>query len=181
MDQEQERYDKVIEVLRRSRPNPGDPEHLSEKVIRQIQKERTSVSVTELISEFIFGWVYVGWVRRVMVTAAICLMLFFGYQQSVTLKKIESISARSLVDVDLLNPGIYRSVPNRMKMFTVFGRKTGEGKIEISEKELDKFIESMNDLQERYKDIFRRIETDQELKKYVEDRLNKRVSVKPKI
>jgi hypothetical protein len=181
MDQEQEKFDKVIEALRRSRPSLGDPEQFSEKVIRQIQKERTSFSITELISELIFGWVYIGWIRRSMATAAICLMLFFGYQQTITLKRIEALSLRSLVDADLLNPSSSDPLPSRMKMFTVFGKKPGDRKSDISDKELDKFIESMNDLRLRYEDIFRKIETNPELKKYIDERLKKGESVKPNI
>jgi hypothetical protein len=116
-----------------------------------------------------------------MVTIAVCLMLFFGYQQTVTLKRIEALSTRSLVDADLMKTGINPTLPDGLKLYTVFGKKPGGGKFEISEKELDKFIESMNDLQVRYKDIFRSIETNPELKKYIDERLNKRVSEKPKI
>jgi hypothetical protein len=181
MDQEQERYDKIIKVLRRSRPAPGDPEHLSEKVISRIQKERTSVSVTELISEFIFGWVYIGWMRRSMVTAAICFMLFFGYQQAVMMKRIDALSSSPVVDVNILKTGTISDLTGRIKMYTRFGKRAGESNVEISEKDLDKFIESVNALQVQYKDIFRLIETDPELKKHVEDRLNKNRSLKPKI
>jgi hypothetical protein len=181
MDQEQERYDKVIKVLRRSQPDLGDAEQFSEKVIGKIRQERTRVSVPELIYEFIFGWVYVGWMRRAMVTSAICLMLFFGYQQTVTLKRIESLSLRSVVDVDLMKTGMNSTLPGKWKLYAIFGKRTGDWRREIPEKDLDKFIKSVNDLQEHYEDIFRLIETDPILKKYVDERLNKNGTHKIKI
>jgi hypothetical protein len=178
---DQERYDKVIKVLRQSHPEMGDAEQFSERVLRTIRQERTRLSAPELIYEFIFGWVYVGWMRRSMVTAAICLMLFFGYQQTVTLKRIESLSMRSVVDVDLMKTGMKTTLPGRWKLYAIFGKKTGEGGMEISEKELDKFIKSVNEFQEQYGDIFRMIEADPALKKYVNERLDKNVTGKTKI
>ena len=116
-----------------------------------------------------------------MITAATCLMIYFGYQQTVTLKRIESLSLRSVVDVDLMKTGMNTTLPGRWKLYSIFGRKSGEGRIEISEKELDKFIKSVNDLQEQYDDIFRLIETDPGLKKYVDERLKKTGQNKIKI
>lgn len=175
MDQEHEKYENVMKVLRRSRPDPGDPEQLSEKVIRQIQKQRKPVSVTEIISEFIFGWVYIGWMRRSMVTAAICLILFFGYQQVMLMRKVDALSSMSLVEGNVQKAGALTGLEARAKIYALFGRKTFERKMEMAKKkELDKFIESVNDLQEQYKDVFRMIETDPEAKKYIDESLRKK-------
>jgi hypothetical protein len=181
MDQEQEKFDNVMKVLRRSQPDMGDIEQFSEKVMRKIRQERTRVSLPELIYEFIFGWVYVGWMRRAMVTASICLMLFFGYQQTVTLKRIESLSLRSVIDADLMKTGMNSTLPDRWKPYTIFGNRTNEGRMEIPENKLDKFIESVNKFQEQNEEIFRLIESDPKSKEYVYERLNKNVSVKTKI
>ena len=175
MDQEQERYDKVIKVLRQSQPDMGNAEQFSEKVIRTIRQERTKVSAPELIYEFIFGWVYIGWMRRSMVTAAICLMLFFGYQQTVLMRKVDALSSMSVVEGNVQQTGGFTGLEARVKIYTLFGRKAFERNMENSKKnELDRFIESVNDLQKQYKDVFRMIETDPEAKKYIDDRLKKK-------
>jgi hypothetical protein len=181
MDKEQERYDNLMNLLRRSKPDMGDAGQFSENVIGRIRQERTRLSVTEAVYEFIFGWVYIGWMRRSMIMVATCLMLYFGYQQTVTLKRIESLSLRSVVDVDLMKTGMNSTLPGRWKLYPIFGKRSDEGRIEISEKELDKFIKSVNDLQEQYDDIFRLIEKDPALKKYVDERLKKTGQNKIKI
>lgn len=174
MDKQQGKYENVMKVLRRSRPDPGDPEQLSEKVMSQIQKQRRSVSVTEIISEFLFGWVYIGWMRRSMLTAAICLMLFFGYQQTILMRKVDALSSMSLVEGNVQQASGMTGLDARVKIYTLFGRKTFERKMEMAKKkELDKFIESVNDLQEQYKDIFRMIESDPQAKKYIDEHLRK--------
>ena len=157
-------------------------EQFSEMVINRIQKERTSLSVNELFYEFIFGWVYIGWIRKSMVAAAIFLMLYFGYQQAEMMKKVDALSSRSVVEMNVEQTGIRAGIDARFKIYPIFGKKAFERKMEISEKEkLDKFIKSMKDLRDQNKDILQMIEADPQLKKYVEDRLNKDVSVKPKI
>jgi hypothetical protein len=181
MDEEQERFENVIKLLRMSQPEMGDAEKFSEKVIGKIRQERTRVSVTELIYEFIFGWVYVGWMRRAMVTSAICMMLYIGYQQTVTLKRIETLSLRSVVDVDLMKTGMNSTIPDRWKPYAIFGKRTNGGRMEITEKRLDKFIESFNEFQKQNEEIFRLIETDPKSKEYVEERLYKKGSAKNKI
>ena len=174
MDQEHEKYENVMKMLRRSRPDPGDPEQLSEKVISQIQKQRRSASLTEVISEFIFGWVYIGWMRRSMVTAAICLMLLFGYQQAILMRKVDALSSMSFVEGNVQQAGDFTGLEARTKIYTLFGRKTFERQMEMAkQKELDKFIESVNDLREQYKDVFRMIESDPQAKKYIDEHLRK--------
>jgi hypothetical protein len=182
MDQEQEKYDKVVNMLRRSHPYTGDSKQFTEKVIRRISQERTSVSVSDFVYEFIFGWVFIGWMRRSMVTAAICLMLFFGYQQAVLMRKVDTLSSMSVVDGNVQQTGTVTVPDARVKIYTLFGKRAFERRMEMSEKkELDKFIESVNDLRMQYKNVLRMIETDPQLKKYVDDRLKKEETVKPKI
>jgi len=181
MDQEQEKYEKVIQQLRRSKPDYGDMGQFSEKVIRRIQKERTTVSVAELLYEFIFGWVYIGWIRKSMVIASICLVIYFGYQQTEMAKKVDALSSRSLVNVELMNTGMNTTLPVTWKVYTIFGKGAVEDRMEILEMKLDKFNESVKDLQKQYEDISRFIENDPDSKKYVEERLIKNETVKTKI
>lgn len=182
MEEEQEKLEKLVKMLRRSSPVISNPDRISENVIMKIRQERTKISVPELIYEFIFGWVYIGWMRRSMVAAATCMMLVFGYQQAILMRKVDALSSMSVVEVNDQRTGTFTSLDARFKIYNLFGRRAFERKIGISKKkELDKFIESVNDLQEQYRDVFRMIETDPMVKKYIDDRLKQEGTVKPKI
>jgi hypothetical protein len=182
MDQEHERYEEVIKVLRRSQPQMGNTELFSEKVLRRIRAERTGISVKDILYEFIFGWVYVGWIRRSMITTAVCLTLFFGYQQAVLMKKVDALSLRTVVEMKGAKAVTFTNLEARFKIYSLFGRKALEQKLEISgKKEVDEFIKSINDLKVQYKDVFLMIETDPQIKKYVDDHLKTEGTVKPKI
>ena len=59
------KYEDVLKLLRNSKPVFTDVEAVTEKVMRQIQEEKSKFSLMELIVEFLFGWVYIGWVRKI--------------------------------------------------------------------------------------------------------------------
>lgn len=181
MDGLQGKSDKIISILRESRPDPGDVGQISEKVVNRIQKERTSVSVKEIVYEFIFGWVYIGWIRRSMVTAALVLVVFFGYQQAIILKRINSLSGQYITGAGSVKAGITEDYSDKLRIFKLYGRKAAENKVTFSEKDIDIFIESVSDIQTKYKDLLEIINSDPQLKKYFEERINKNEQAKPKI
>ena len=181
MDQEQEKYDKVMNVLRKSKPDAGDTEQFSEKVLSRIQKESTSVSLQELIYEFIFGWVYIGWMRRSMVTAAIFTILFFGYEQAVILKRMNDFSGQFIIHSGSVRTTLPVDFSDKLRFVRLYGRKAAEGRLTFSEKDIDTFIESVNDTKKQYKDVLDIINSDPQLKSYFEDKMNKTEQVKPKI
>jgi hypothetical protein len=177
----QGKSDKIISILRKSRPDPGDVGRISEKVVSRIQKERTSVSVKEIVYEFIFGWVYKGWIRRSMVTAALVLVVFFVYQQALILKRINSLSGQYFTGAGSVKTGITDDFSDKLRIFKLYGKKAAESKINFSQKDIDIFIESVNDIQTKYKDLLDIINSDPQLKKYFEERINKIEQAKPKI
>ena len=54
---------------------------------------------------------------------------------------------------------------NKMLIYRITGRKLSDGKVKVSEKEIDEMIRSLNKLQVKYKDIINLIEDDPQLKK----------------
>ena len=64
MTVEDKKYEQILNMLKKSGPVLRDAEAISEKVIRQLTEERSKVSPAELIIEYLFGWTYIGWVRR---------------------------------------------------------------------------------------------------------------------
>lgn len=166
------KYEKVLNLLRQSKPVLTDIESVAEKVIRQLQEEEAKISLPELIIEFLFGWVYIGWVRRSMITAVLVVALLFGYQQALILRRINDLSGQRIQNGTLLMTNLNDDFANKLLIYRITGRKLSDGKITVSEKEIDEMINSLNKLQIKYKDVINLIENDPQLKKYVEDKMN---------
>ena len=89
MKSESEKYDKIINLLRKSKPEIDSIEDIEKEVIKRIaRRSRSVVDLSELI-DFLFSWVYIGWVRRSLIAASIALVMIFVYQQGVILKRID--------------------------------------------------------------------------------------------
>ena len=165
------KYEKVLNLLRQSKPVLTDVEYVAEKVIRQLQKEESKISLPELIIDYLFGWVYIGWVRKSMIAAVLAVALLFGYQQALILRRINDLSGQRIQAGTLLKTNLTDDLTNQMLKYRITGRKLSDGKRTVSEKEIDEMIRSLNRLQVKYKDIINLIEDDPQLKKYVEDRM----------
>ena len=175
------KYDRVTGFLKKSKPELGDEKVFSERVIRQIGERKSKAGLAELIYEFLFGWVYIGWVRKSMITASLALVLFFGYQQTVIMRRIKNLSGQEQMSGNATMTGMTEEVANKMLLYKYLGSTLTEGSGVVSEKEIKKLIRSGSNLKVRYKDIFKLIENDPELKKYVEQKLKENEDTKPKI
>jgi hypothetical protein len=165
------KYDRLIDSLRKSKPVFNNAEDLSERVIRHIREEKSAVTLRELVIEFFFGWVYIGWVRKSMVTAAIVILIFFGYQQTLILQRINGLPPQNSAYDQAPGAISGDKATNSMVLFRMNGKKLSEKEITISEKEIDELIKSVNKIQLKYGDLFTLIEKDPVLKKYVESKM----------
>ena len=171
MTRENKNYDKVMDVLKNSKPVFNDADAVSEKIINRIREEKSSLHIRETIEEFLFGWVYVGWVRRSMIAAALVIVVFFGYQQSLILKRIAQLPEQKIPDSEVEMTKYNDELSNRLMLYRIKGEQLTDKELEISKKEIDQLIKSMNKLQLKYHDLFYLIEKDPELKKYVSEKL----------
>jgi hypothetical protein len=171
METEVNKYEKVLNLLRNSEPVLKDPDEMAEKVIRQLQQEKSGVSFRELIIEYLFGWVYIGWVRRSMVTAALLVALIFVYQQALIIRRINDLSGQRVQNGAFLMTNYNGDLSNKMLLYRFSGRKLPEKDGTISEKDIGELIDSLNNLQVKYKDLINIIENDPQLKKYIESRM----------
>jgi hypothetical protein len=171
MKTEDAKYEKVLKLLKEAKPDLKDIEIVTEKVMRQLTEEKSRINLVEFIIEFVFGWIYVGWVRRSMIVAAICMAILFGYQQVLILKKINELSGQRIQDGNLFMTSAKNEISDKIRVFRFSGRKLENKKNSVSKKEIDEMIKSINMLQIKYKDVINLIEDDPELKKYVETRM----------
>ena len=171
MKTESEKYNKVLNILRNSRPQLDSTEDIEREVINKIARaHQKRLNLSEII-DFLFGWVYIGWVRRSLITASVILVLVFVYQQGVILKRIDVISRQTVVT----DKGIVSMPADEIeKLLLVYknsGRRFPSKTITISEKEMKDLLESVKELQIKYKDLENLIESDPELKKLIEKKL----------
>jgi hypothetical protein len=171
MKTENEKYNKILKILRNSRPQLDSTEDIERAVINKIARaHQERLNLSEII-DFLFGWVYIGWVRRSLITASVILVLVFVYQQGVILKRIDVISRQTVVT----DRGIVSTPTDEIeKLLLVYknsGRRFPSKTITISEKEMKDLLESVKELQIKYKDLENLIESDPELKKIIEKKL----------
>ena len=171
MAKDNDKYDLIVDILKKSNPVFTDSEVVANNIMRQIKEDKSRVSISELIIEFLFGWVYIGWVRKSMVTAALFIALFFVYQQALILRRVNDLSEQRIQNGTMLMTNLKDNLSSKILFYRLSGRKLPDNKEVISEKEIDELIRSLNKLQVKYKDLIKIIENDPQLKKYIEARM----------
>jgi hypothetical protein len=125
---ENKKYEQILNVLKKSKPVFRDAEAISEKIIKQLSEERSKISPAELIIEYLFGWTYIGWVRRSMIAAVVAIICLFGYQQALILKRINDLSGQRIQNSSLIMTGMTDDLADKMLLYRITGKKLPEGK-----------------------------------------------------
>jgi DNA gyrase/topoisomerase IV subunit A len=180
MDSGREKYDKIVEILRRSKPTINDQEAFSERILHNLRREKHNRGLIDRLSDLFFGWVYVGWVRRSLVAVSFAILLMFIYQQSVILHRINAIDRLTVFTSSQLMPDVNDKLDTKLlfkRASLILPAKRGE----LSDRQVDQLIKSFNELQVKYKDILKIIEEDPDLKSYIEKKLNQKDREKLKL
>jgi hypothetical protein len=172
MDTENKKYNMLMNMLRKSKPDIGDPEILSEKALNRIRDRKRKVISKEIIVDYLFGWIYIGWVRKSLVIASLIIVIVFVYQQSVILKKVNDLSEQIVVTGDETFAPSKNDLDMTLLLYKFSGHTIPSGNVNIPERQLEQLIESYNELKERYEDLLKLIEDDPELKEYIEKSLD---------
>ncbi len=176
-----DRYKKMVEILRKSRPDMVQPEELENEIMSRIQCENQNKGRISDFIESLFGWVYIGWVRRSLVGAAVILVALFVYQQAFIFRQVKNISKLVVITGNETAPISSSELEKRLTLYKMSTRLTTGDDIKISGRQLEEFLDSYNDLQVKYKDLLRIIEEDPELKNYIENKLEQGKKYKPDI
>lgn len=172
MNQENEKYNKVINILKNSKPRLESTEDIQNEVIKRITSIHPFVSALTGFLDFLFSWVYIGWVRRSLIAASVALVAIFVYQQGVILKRIDFLSRQTIVIGKENISDQTDQVEKILMNYKNEVRKLPLRTVTISEKQMNELIESVNELQLKYKDLEKLIEDDPEIKKLIEKKLN---------
>ena len=171
MNQEENKYEQILKILRKSGPTMTDPESLTEKILDRLRREKSTLTITDKIKEYFFGWVYICWARRALITASILIILIFAYQQTLILSRISSLERKEILTENADLTDIDNSLKGKLFLYKITGRKIPVKNITLSEKQAEQIIDSFNELQSKYSDLVKLIEEDPELKEYIENKL----------
>jgi hypothetical protein len=171
MKAEDEKYNRVLNLIRNSKPALESTEDIENEVIKKITRvNRKGLNLSDIIN-FLFAWVYIGWVRRSLIGASIVLVLVFIYQQNIILRRIEVLSKQTVaIDKEYISTPA-DEIENLLTVYRNSGRRFPSRTVTISEKQMRELIKSVNELQIKYKDLESLIEEDPELKKLIEKKL----------
>lgn len=166
------KYERVLELLRRSEPVLNSSGEIEEKVMNRITATKKTGSDFAEFLDFIFSWTYNVRVRRSLVTASVILVMVFVFQQSIIMKQISQLS-RQINDSEWdASSSNNRYINKSMLMFRINDRRFSIDKRDLSDKKIEELLRSIDHLKKEYKDLHELIEKDPELKKLIEQKLS---------
>ena len=181
MDEGKNRYEKAVKIIRKSKPVLSNPGVIEDAVMSSIRdKEKDRGMLTGLV-ESIYGWIYIGWVRRSLVGAALIIFTVFVYQQADILRSVRSLE-REVVSIRSEQPSVnVRDLERRLTVFKISSKISTGRKIEVYESQLQEIIDSYKNLEQKYENLNRIIEEDSLLKNYFKNKLKEEENNRSKI
>lgn len=168
---EERKYGNLLDILRKSRPELKGIDDIEEKVLNAIQHPRQKKDGNFNLFDYFFGWVYIRWVRVSLITVSVFFIGLFIYQQSLILRRISILENQTIITGSQFVRSSYSGLEDKLMLKRLSVRKMNSGSITITKKQLEKFADSYNELESRYKDLIKIIEDDPELKKSLEEKL----------
>jgi hypothetical protein len=181
MENENEKFEKIVYLLRKAEPVLISTDDIEEEVIKRLSKSNGKDVLFSNVVNYLFGWIYISWVRRSLVAVSIILVVMFIWQQASLIKQVNYLSSRAI-----FREPEYRSVEpevieKKLMMYKLSGKRLPVQYITISKKQMDLLLESVNDLEQKYKDLLFLIQDDPELKRYIENKVIEQNKTKDKI
>jgi hypothetical protein len=168
MASEEEKLDKIIGMLRESGPELRDSHELISQILVKAAEHSNTPDQAGIIYNWLFGWVWIGWVRKSMVAVSFVLLTFLGTQQAMIIVKKGSLSSPSNLS-DLSNSSLSLANMASEKGFIKLFSSNSPGTQDSAA--VESFIRSLGTVQEEYSDILKALDKDPELKRYVRKRL----------
>lgn len=177
----EKKYDKIIDILRRSEPEISSPADMEQAILNGIMKRQQSGMSLPGLIEFLFGWIYTGWVRRSLVAAACILVGIFIAQQNTLVRQVNNLNKLIVKNNRITKYDPTDALEKKLMVYRLSEEKSGSQLIAIPEKTLDSLINSISEFQMKYRDIIKMIESDPELKKIVEEKIDQDLRLKIKL
>ncbi len=171
MNSEGKIYDRILKTLRKSKPQLTGIEDIEENVMRRILLQEAKKGHSKNLFYYLFSWVYVGWVRTSLVAASILIVILFGYQQAMILKRVNSLTEREILKESLMVTGTDYEIRDKLLLNKLTEGKSHDRQVKISERQMKRLIKAVNELQLKYDDLMKVIEDNPDLKKYIDEKL----------
>jgi hypothetical protein len=171
---EEKKYERLINLLRKSKPVLESTDDIEEKVIERIRRSRNEGGISANILDYLFGWAYIGWVRKSLIAAAVIIVALFAYQQTVIMKRINILSSQVIITGSHDAYKVSTDLEQIRLINNLTGRKFRPVSSEITREQIYKLLDSVNEMQNKYKDMIKVIEDDPGLKKEIEQKLNEK-------
>jgi hypothetical protein len=181
MEKDKEKFERVINLIRKSKPILTSTDDIEREVIKQISGKRHKHASLEEIIDFIFGWVYISWVRRSLITASLLMVMIFIFQQRVIMKQIIFLSDQVIINSNSNIQIPENVIEKRLLIYRLTGSKVPSNSITLSEKQLEQLLGSVKELEEKYMDLINIIEENSELKKQIEEKMKENKNKKVKL
>ena len=172
MEQVNGKYEKVLEILKRTKPVLGSSEDIEEKVLKRISRKQVPEQNLSDLLEFLFGWTYIAWVRRSLVAASVCIVIVFVFQQSMMMRQINNLSRQieSYERDASVVPGNFTD--RRMLLLRFSEKRFPLFKKSKSDKQVEELFRTIEQLKREYKELDSILKEDPELKKMIEKKLS---------
>jgi len=177
-EMEENKFDSVVNILRRSKPVLTGTDKIEEGVLNEIQLPRKKEVEGFKLFDYLFGWVYIGWIRKSLITVSFSLITLFIYQQLLILKRIDILENQTtaagsqFVRMDQAEPYNIFTTDNLTRL------RLKTSRIALDKKQINELMNSYNEMEHKYKDLIRIIEDDPELKKILEEKLSENNKMK---
>jgi hypothetical protein len=166
------KFERILKLLRKSKPVLTGLDEIEDEVMKRIEECRQTKSPGNTLSSYLFGWVYVSWIRRGLIAASVLIVALFAYQQAIILRRVNNLDRQTMLIESQLFSGTSNNLEGKLLFYEFTGRKIRSGNISLSQKQIEQLIDSYGELNSRYRDLLKLIDENPELKKYVEEKLN---------
>lgn len=173
-EMEENKYNSVLNILRKSKPVLTGTNKIEERVLNEIQLPRKKDVEGFNLFDYLFGWVYIGWIRKALITVSFSLIALFIYQQVLILKRIDMLENQTVaagsqfVRMNQAEPNNIITTDNLRRL------RLKTGRIVLDKRQINELMNSYNEMEHKYKDLIRVIEDDPELKKLLEEKLSEK-------
>ena len=181
MEKENDKLERIIDLLRKADPVLNSTEEIEEEVMIRISKRNNPEVYLNIAVDFLFSWIYIGWVRRSMVAVSIILLVLFVWQQVSLIKQINYLSSRAIFSEQEYGSDEPDIIQKKLIMYKLSGKRLPVQYVTISKKQMDLLLESINDLEGKYRDLLFLIQDDPELKRDIENKIIELNKTKVKI
>jgi len=164
--------ERILNILRRSKPVFRSAGDIEEKVMERIFSMEERKEPKQGIIDFLFGWVYIGWLRKSLIAASLGLVVVFVYQQSVILKRINDLNRQAVfIESQVITQS--SNSPDDF-LYRLAGSRFSPWNTMISDREIKQMMKSYGELEEKYTDLIKIIGENPEVMKYLDDKLTER-------